>query len=177
MMKLSFLTMVAVGVFCTAPVYGQTKSEIRQFNLAGPYAVSQPVVLDTVDVQGKAFAESSWLSALSLTSPTDKTFSGAVLPSLTDSKSVGLLTFYVNNTDYLKGKIEVKGPRNHQLFIDGAEASGDLSLSPEHHTFALRYLVEPNDTDSTCRFLTYLDTDTYITPSDRLELPTRWLWR
>ena len=148
MMKLSFLTMVAVGVFCTAPVYGQTKSEIRQFNLAGPYAVSQPVVLDTVDVQGKAFAESSWLNALSLTSPTDKTFSGAVLPSLTDSKSVGLLTFYVNNTDYLKGKIEVKGPRNHQLFIDGAEASGDLSLSPEHHTFAIRYLVEPNDTDS-----------------------------
>ena len=148
MMKLSLFTILAVGVFCTAPTYGQTKSEIRQFNLAGPYAVSQPVVLDTVDVQGKAFAESSWLNALSLTSPTDKTFSGAVLPSLTDNKSVGLLTFYVNNTDYLKGKIEVKGPRNHQLFIDGAEASGDLSLSPEHHTFAIRYLVEPNDTDS-----------------------------
>ena len=148
MMKLSLFTILAVGVFCTAPTYGQTKSEIRQFNLAGPYAVSQPVALDTVDVQGKAFAESSWLSALSLTSPTDKTFSGAVLPSLTDSKSVGLLTFYVNNTDYLKGKIEVKGPRNHQLFIDGAEASGELSLTPEHHTFAIRYLAEPNDTDS-----------------------------
>jgi dipeptidyl aminopeptidase/acylaminoacyl peptidase len=61
---------------------------------------------------------------------------------------VGVLTFYVNNSSYVKGKVEVKGPKNYRLFIDGVEAGGELKLAPEHHTFAIRYLAEPNDTDS-----------------------------
>ena len=44
----------------------------------------------------------------------------------------------------------MKGPKNYKLFIDGQESSGDLKLAPEHHTFAIRYLAEPSDTDSIC---------------------------
>ena len=80
--------------------------------------------------------------------PTTQTFSGAVLPSLEDSRSVGMLTFFVNNSDYLKGKIEVKGPKHYKLFIDGQEGGGELKLAPEHHTFCIKYLAEPKDTDS-----------------------------
>ena len=70
-----------------------------------------------------------------------------MLPSLTEKKSVGLLSFYINNSDYLKGKIDVQGPKNYKLYIDGAEANGELILAPEHHTFTIRYLAEPKDTD------------------------------
>ena len=129
-------------------VQAQVKTEIREFNHAGPFAVTAPLALDTIDMQGKKFEEKSWLSSVSLTSPANGRFSGEVLPSLPDSKSVGLLTFFVNNSDFVKGKIEVKGPKNYQLFLDGQEATPELKLAPEHHTFAIKYLAEPKDTDS-----------------------------
>ena len=137
------------GMLMTAlTASSQVKTDITQFNLSGPYPVAKPFATDTVDVRGKKYDDKTLLSAVSLTSPSAKVFSGQVLPSLDDSRSVGLLTFYVNNSDYLKGKVVVKGPKNYKLYIDGAEASSDLKLAPEHHTFAIRYLAEPKDTDS-----------------------------
>ncbi|MBQ8711306.1 MAG: S9 family peptidase [Prevotella sp.] len=139
--------------FCTA----QEKTTVAAFLQAGPYAVSAPFALDTVDVQGKKFDDNSLMSAIGLTAPATQTFSGAVLPSLPGTKSVGVLSFYLNNSSYLKGRIEVAGPKNCKLYIDGVEkvlagtpgaASGELMLAPEHHTFAIRYLAEPSDTDS-----------------------------
>ena len=131
--------------FCTA----QVKTVVNEFNQAGPYAVVAPFSIDTVDVKGKKFDPKAALSALPLQAESQGIFKGNVLPSLTDSKSVGVLSFYLNNTNYVKGKIEVKGPKNHKLYIDDKEITdGKLSLAPEHHTFAIRYLAEPNDTDS-----------------------------
>ena len=126
----------------------QIKTEITAFNQAGPYAVSAPLGLDTVNVQGKKFDDASLMSSIALTSPVTGRFVGQVLPSLSKSKSVGLLSFYVNNRDYLKGKIEVKGPKHYKLFIDGEPAAPELKLAPEHHTIAIQYLAEPKDTDS-----------------------------
>ena len=126
----------------------QQKTVIREFNLSGPFAVTVPLAFDSVDVQGKKFDDKSLMRAVALTSPATGRFSGEVLPSLTDSRSVGLLSFYVNNSDYLKGKVEVKGPKNYKLFIDGQEAAPELKLAPEHHTFTIQFLAEPKDTDS-----------------------------
>ena len=136
------LLMLALGASA------QQKTEIREFNLSGPFAVTAPLAFDSVDVQGKKFDDKSLMRAVALTSPATGRFSGEVLPSLPDSRSVGLLSFYVNNSDYLKGKVEVKGPKNYKLFIDGQEAAPELKLAPEHHTFTIQFLAEPKDTDS-----------------------------
>ena len=129
--------------------------QVKEFNLAGPFAVSVPVCMDTVDVNGKKFDEKSLMESLLLTAEPTTVFSGQVLPSLKDSKSVGVLSFYINNKEYVKGNVEVKGPKNYKLFVDGQEATGELKLAPEHHTFAIRYLAEPNDTDSISVTLNY----------------------
>ena len=123
----------------------QQKTTVTTFRQAGPFAVTTPFATDTVNVQGKKFDEKSVLSALPVQAEPTATFTGSVLPSLSNSKSVGVLTFYVNNSSYVKGKVEVKGPKNYRLFIDGKEAGGELKLAPEHHTFAIRYLAEPNE--------------------------------
>ncbi len=138
-MVLSAITLNAVA---------QHKTAVTTFRQAGPYAVTTPFATDTVDVQGKKFDEKSVLTALPLQAEPTTVFKGSVLPSLPDSKSVGVLSFYLNNADYLKGKIEVKGPKNYKLYIDGTEAGSELKLAPEHHTIAIRYLAEPSDTDS-----------------------------
>ena len=132
----------------TMTATAQIKTEIKTFNQAGPYAVSTPLALDTVDVKGQKFDENSLMSSIALTSPVTGRFEGQVLPSLTDSKSVGLLSFYVNNRDYLKGKIEVKGLKHYKLYVDGHPATPELKLAPDHHTFTIQYLAEPKDTDS-----------------------------
>lgn len=142
------LCCIVCALFGLNALHAQTKTEIKQFNLSGPYQVMAPVSLDTVDVSGKKFDPNSLLNAISLTSPATKTFDGQVIPSLENGQSVGVLTFYVNNTDYLKGTINVEGPKNYQLYIDGKEAGKTLALAPEHHTFALKFLAEPKDTDS-----------------------------
>jgi len=143
MKRKSFLFFVFSLLFSPAGA-----QQVKEFNLAGPFAVTAPVGMDTVDVNGKKFDEKSLMDNISLSAEPTSVFSGQVLPSLKDSKSVGILSFYVNNQDYVKGSISVKGPKNYKLFIDGQEASGELKLAPEHHTFAIRYLAEPNDTDS-----------------------------
>ena len=129
-------------------VAAQQKTEVGEFRLAGPFAVSQPFAVDTVDVQGKKFDESLLLGSLSLTQTPTATWKSGRLPSLPGSRSVGVLSFYINNSSYLKGKIEVKGPKNYKLFVDGVESAADLKLPPEHHTVALRFLSQPSDTDS-----------------------------
>ena len=145
MKKLLLSSLLVAGCLT---VNAQTKTTITRFNFSGPHAIRIPAVADTVDVQGKKFDDESLLKAISLNAPATQEFSGAVLPALEDNRSVGLLTFYVNNTSYLKGKIEVKGPKHAQLYIDEQECNDTLSLAPEHHVFAIRYFTEPGAADS-----------------------------
>ena len=136
------------ALLLASTVAAQEKTEITEFNLAGPFAVSQPFAADTVNVGGKQFEETSLLESLAHDAVATTTWKDAKLPSLTDSKSVGVLSFFLNNSDYVKGTISVEGPSNYKLFIDGKEAGGELKLAPEHHTIAIRFLAQPCDSDS-----------------------------
>ena len=123
---------------------------VTAFNLAGPFAVAAPMAFDTVDVKGKAFDPQSLLAALPHDAQATTTCTAGPLPALRDSRSVGVLSFYVNNTSFLKAKLNVKGPKSHKLYVDGVETGPDLKLAPEHHTIAIKYLAEPSDSDSIC---------------------------
>ena len=145
-MKKSFILIALTAGVLNAGA--QVKTTVTEFNMAGPFAVQAPVGMDSVDVNGKKFDEKSLLGGLALSAEPTTVFSGKVLPSLKDSKSVGILSFFVNNRDYVKGSVSVKGPKNYKLFVDGQEAGGEVKLSPEHHTLAIKYMAEPSDTDS-----------------------------
>ena len=142
-------TVLLVLLLTPLTLLAQHQSEVTEFNLTGPYAVSVPFAADSVDVNGNKFDEKSFLNGLSLSSsaPTKVVHSG-VLPSLSDSKSIGMLTFYLNNSSYVSGKLNVKGPKHYQLYVDGVEAGADLKLAPEHHTVSIKFLAEANDSDS-----------------------------
>lgn len=145
-MKTPFLLCALLAL--SASMQAQHKTEIKEFNLAGPYRVTAPLSTDTVNVAGKKYDPASQLEAVSLTADPSTTFSGQVLPGVEGERSVGVLSFYINNRDYLKGKLEVKGPKLYKLYVDGQESQGELKLAPNHHTLAIRYLVEPKDADS-----------------------------
>ena len=54
----------------------QIKTEIKTFNQAGPYAVSAPLGLDTVNVNGEKFDDASLMGSIALTSPATGRFEG-----------------------------------------------------------------------------------------------------
>ena len=147
-MKMMRQILLSSALLTALSMQAQVKTEIRTFNLSGPYVVTAPVALDTVNAQGRKFDEASLMDAIAVTAPVTGTFDGQVIPSITDGRSVGVLSFYINNSDYLKGKITVKGPKHYKLSIDGQDAGEELKLAPEHHTVAIRYLAAPMDTDS-----------------------------
>ena len=140
--------LIPLALLLTTTVAAQEKTEITEFNLAGPFAVSQPFAVDTVNVGGKQFDETSLLEALPHDAVSTSTWQAGLLPSLTESKSVGVLSFFLNNSDFVKGTINVEGPSNYKLFIDGKEAGSELKLAPEHHTLAVKFLAQPSDSDS-----------------------------
>ena len=146
-MKQYFLPLAALLV---ATATAQEKTEINEFNLAGPFAVSQPFAADSVSVGGKQFDETSLLEALPHDAQPTTTCKAGLLPSLSDSKSVGVFSFFINNSDFVKGTVSVEGLTNYKLFIDGKEAGTELklALAPEHHTLAVKYLAQPSDSDS-----------------------------
>ena len=147
-------TILSGLLMASAAAFAQQQTDVREFCLAGPFAVSQPFAADTVDVKGQRFDDRSLLDGLNLETPATKTYTAGRLPSLSDSRSVGLLTFYLNNDSYQKATLSVKGPKMCKVFVDGTEVSGELKLAPDHHTIAIKYLAEKSDTDSIAVSLT-----------------------
>lgn len=141
--------LIQVCALLAAMAQAQTITGIARLNLAGPYAVARPVSIDTVGVDNKPFDEAALLGAVPLGISPSATFGGGVLPSLPASESVGVLSFYVNNTEYVSGKLNVKGPKVYKVYVDGAELQGtDLKLAPAHHTVAIKYLAAEDARDS-----------------------------
>ena len=136
-----------IAIFLPVHLFAQSVTEVGEMNLTGPYAVCLPVSADTVGVDNKPFDPVSLLGSLSLGQAPTGTFSGRTLPTVAGQRSVGILSFYVNNTSYLSGSIHVEGPRTYKVYVDGKEGS-DLRLSPDHHSVAVKYLVEADSVDS-----------------------------
>ena len=128
----------------------ETTTVVKSFRLAGPYAITVPYQTGDVDAKGRAFNDMTLLKSFKATeSVKEEVWSGDVLPSLSDSKSVGQLTFGINNESYLNGRLEVKGPKTYQIYIDDREAGSSLRLSPAHqHVVKITYLADAGAKDS-----------------------------
>lgn len=129
----------------------QQTTAVTEFNLFGPFAVNEPFAVDTVNVSGQKFDAKSLLDAVALErlqSADATVWQGEVLPVVDGQQSVGMLTFYVNNSSYMKATLHVDGPQTAKTYVDGAEAAAELSLSPGHHAVNIKFLSGPSSADS-----------------------------
>ena len=128
----------------------QTTTVVKDFRLAGPFAITTPYQTGNVDAKGRSFNDMTLLKGFNASeSVKEELWSGDVLPSLADSKAVGQLSFGINNESYLDGRLEVKGPKTYQIYIDGREAGPTLKLSPAHqHVVKITYLADAGAADS-----------------------------
>ena len=124
--------------------------EVKTFRYAGPYAVQQPFMVDTVDVNSKTFTLKSLLDTpLSLESLKEgTTFSGEVLP-VTEGHALHLLSFTLQNTMYAKVQLKIEGLKSYQVYVDGQKMTGnELTLEPATHPVVIKCLSETGKADS-----------------------------
>lgn len=124
--------------------------EVKTLKYAGPYAVAQPWMADSVNIKGEAFDLKQLLdSPLSFTLLNKgKEVSAAQL--LADKQdALHLASFCVSNTQRTKATIAVEGLEQYRLFVDGEQVAvnGDKAetiLTPSQHTVVIKYLTRKN---------------------------------
>ena len=124
--------------------------EVKMLKYAGPYAVAQPWMADSVNIKGEAFDLKQLLdSPLSFTLLNKgKEVSAAQL--LADKQdALHLASFCVSNTQRTKATIAVEGLEQYRLFVDGEQVAvnGDKAetiLTPSQHTVVIKYLTRKN---------------------------------
>lgn len=124
--------------------------EVKTLKYAGPYAVAQPWMADSVNIKGEAFDLKQLLdSPLSFTLLNKgKEVSAAQL--LADKQdALHLASFCVSNTQRTKATIAVEGLEQYRLFVDGeqVEVNSDKAetiLTPSQHTVVIKYLTRKN---------------------------------
>ena len=124
--------------------------EVKTLKYAGPYAVAQPWLADSVNIKGEAFDLKKLLdSPLSFTLLNKgKEVTAAQL--LADKQdALHLASFCVSNTQRTKATIAVEGLEQYRLFVDGEQVAvnGDKAetiLTPSQHTVVIKYLTRKN---------------------------------
>lgn len=124
--------------------------EVKTLKYAGPYAVAQPWMADSVNIKGEAFDLKQLLdSPLSFTLLNKgKEVTAAQL--LADKQdALHLASFCVSNTQRTKATIAIEGLEQYRLFVDGEQVAvnGDKAetiLTPSQHTVVIKYLTRKN---------------------------------
>ena len=124
--------------------------EVKTLKYAGPYAVAQPWMADSVNIKGEAFDLKQLLdSPLSFTL-LNKGKEVTVAQLLADKQdALHLASFCVSNTQRTKATIAVEGLEQYRLFVDGEQVAvngnkAETILTPSQHTVVIKYLTRKN---------------------------------
>ncbi len=127
------------------------EQKVTSYRYAGPIQMQMPVMLDSLDINGKGFGEDDLLnvqtSREALKDASVRT--DIALPKSTQGTALHLLGFSVENDRYSGVNIAVKNISKYQLFVDGVRnTSGSALLEPGTHDMVVKYLTTPESTDS-----------------------------
>ena len=140
------LSLIALSVL---PVSADSV-KVPQLKYSGPYPVTVPFQVDSVDVNSKGFEISSILDLPFSLDKLDKstlTIDSILNPG--DGAAIHLVGFKIDNPSYLNGKINVKGADCYRLYVDGKRNdSGDVKLTPATHEIVIKCLTTPLKADT-----------------------------
>lgn len=124
--------------------------EVKTLKYAGPYAVAQPWMADSVNIKGEAFDLKQLLNSPLSFTLLNKGKEVTAAQLLADKQdALHLASFCVSNTQRTKATIAVEGLEQYRLFVDGEQVAvnGDKAetiLTPSQHTVVIKYLTRKN---------------------------------
>ena len=120
--------------------YGADTLKVERFRYAGPFNVKAPVMVDSLDLTGKAYERNKILES----SPALNVLENAEYVSATgacDASSAGIIGFSIENMKYAEGSFDFKGlPKDNKVYVDGKPLGGGFKLEPGTHDVAVRFL-------------------------------------
>ncbi len=124
---------------------------VNEFDYYGPYPVSAPLMIDSLDVNSKPYGISSLLNQpieVNAQSPSGARRSGPLAPGYDAGAAMHMLAFTVDAKGYAAPKLKVSGLKDYKVMVDGKAVEGDLRLTPSSHRVVIKYVSDPSRTDS-----------------------------
>lgn len=142
---------ILFGLTLMAASAGAEVFTVGSFDYYGPIGLTKPLMVDSLDVNGKKFDGKNLAAMPGILSlkGTPEEFFGVKAPS-GDALALHTLVFNFENKAFSKPTLEVKGIEDYTVYLDGRKAVGNtLSLRPATHQVAIRYVTtSAGDTDS-----------------------------
>ena len=92
---------------------------VRSFHYAGPFALRQPLMVDSVDVNAKPFKAEGFLDTPLSFDALGQATKVASLPTSAEGNALHLAAFQLENSAYAEANIKVEGLKHYQLYVDG----------------------------------------------------------
>ncbi len=116
---------------------------VGEFRYAGPFPVKTPFIVDSVNVNSKAFDFASLLDK-PLSSDMLKAsgyYNSGNLPVSPNADAIHLLEFDFQNSGYTTATIKVEGVKAYKISVDGKDGGANLKLQPFTHRVRIRYFT------------------------------------
>ena len=99
------------GALCASMLASAENIDVKSFRYVGPYQVHQPYLVDSVDVNSKAFAMKNLLDTpLALEQLGEGTsFQGETLPNVNEGYALHLLGFTLQSSAYTEAELKIEG--------------------------------------------------------------------
>ena len=140
----------AFALFVLPTVVFAENTDINEIRLAGPFSTTKPLMTDSLDSEGKKInIDDVLIDAFVKTDiwKGKETKAEVVLPA-TAEPQLYMAGFTMQNTGFVKGKINVKCESKHKLFVDGNEQGGDFELVPGRHDISIKLLCKGDKPDT-----------------------------
>lgn len=125
--------------------------EVRKFAYAGPYEVKMPVMMDSVDVNKKAFDAKGLLDTAIDMDATGSVFEGVYAPTSNASMALHTLSFSMTNNRFTKAKVSVSGLKDYKVYVDGKPNGGEQSFVPAQHRVVIKYMTRAGESLDTLK--------------------------
>jgi hypothetical protein len=102
-------------------------------------------MVDQVDVNSRPFSEESFLNTELSTEVLNNRELQSInsIPACNSEYALHLMSFTIENYEYAKARLNIKGIKNYRLFVDGKmQRGGDLILEPATHNIIIKYLTK-----------------------------------
>ena len=109
---------------------------VKHFRYAGPFPILRPVMIDSIDVNKKAFDNNILLDATInlMEAENGMELTGDYAPSADSGCALHLLQFQLTNTGYVKAKINIGKMKFYHLYVDGKRSDPNVTLLPATHS-------------------------------------------
>ena len=120
--------------------------KVDQVHHCGPYAIRQPMMIDSVNAAQKSYGK-EMLLAMPL--PDDilwnaplQQLSNAPTADTTSSDGLCYAGFDFQVLRYTKASVLVNGPRHYKVLVNGSDTQGEHGYEPGHYRVAICYLSD-----------------------------------